>query len=83
MSLPSMSLGIVPFTADRSTMWPVEMFFMHDETQVNVELVSGYLTVTHPREIAMYVDAFDQLQEAAAFGAAARTLITTAMDALA
>jgi hypothetical protein len=40
-TLPSMSLGVIPFTADRSMMWPVEMFFMHDETQVNVELVSG------------------------------------------
>jgi transcriptional regulator with XRE-family HTH domain len=82
MTLPSMSLGIIPFTADRSTMWPVEMFFMHDDTQVNVELVSGYLTVTHPRENAMYVQAFDQLRDVAVFGAAARALITTAIDAL-
>jgi transcriptional regulator with XRE-family HTH domain len=82
MTLPSVSLGIIPFTADRSAMWPVEMFFMHDETQVNVELVSGYLTVTNPREIAMYAQAFDQLREVAVFGAEARTLITTAIDLL-
>jgi hypothetical protein len=58
------------------------MYFMHDETQVNVELVSGCLTVTHPREIAMYGQAFDQLWEVAVFGAAARALITAAIDIL-
>lgn len=46
MSLPSVTLGIIPFSADRSLLHPVEMFFMHDDAQVNVELVSGWLRVT-------------------------------------
>jgi hypothetical protein len=83
MSLPSMSLGIVPFTADRSTMWPVEMFFMHDETQVKRR--AGFrLPDRHPSEGDRHVRAGVRPTAGfAVFGATARTLITTAMDALA
>ncbi len=35
-SLPTMSLGIIPKNADRSVMWPVEMFFLFDDKQVNM-----------------------------------------------
>ena len=56
MSLPTVRLGVVPFSADRTLLHPVEMFFMHDDAQVNVELVSGWLRVTAPSEIALYTD---------------------------
>src|SRR5262249_19133243 len=78
-SMPSMSLGIIPRNADRSVMWPVEMFFLFDDKQVNVELVSGYLTITQPREIAMYTKGFAGLAASAVYGAEAKKLI---MDAL-
>jgi transcriptional regulator with XRE-family HTH domain len=52
--LPSVSLGVIPLDADRSAGWPIESFWMFDDERVCVELVSGYLTVTQPREIAMY-----------------------------
>lgn len=52
MSLPSISLGIIPVEADRSGLWPVEGFFLYDDEQVNAELVSGHLTITQPREVA-------------------------------
>lgn len=81
-ALPSVSLGIIPLDADRSMLWPVEGFFLYDEEQVNVELVSGHLTITQPREIAMYADVFAQLADLAVYGAAARSLITTAIKAL-
>ena len=82
MTLPSMSLGIIPFTADpvRDVAGGDVLHARRDPSQRGT--VSGHLTVTNPREIAMYADAFDQLQEAAVFGAAVRTLITTAIDAL-
>lgn len=38
----------IPTTADRSTTWPVEMFFIFDNAQVNVELVTGFLSITQP-----------------------------------
>lgn len=53
-----------------------------DKSQANVELVSGFLTITHPREIAMYAETFSALSSMAAYGAAARRLITSALAEL-
>ena len=72
MSLASVTLGIIPFSADRSLLHPVEMFFMFDDAQVQVELVSGWLRVTQPSEVEMYADAFRRLSEMAVYGGAAR-----------
>jgi hypothetical protein len=82
MSLPSMTLGIIPLSADRSLLHPVEMFFMHDDAQVNVELVSGWLRVTQPSEVEMYAQAFARLAEMAVYGNAVRALINQAIGAL-
>jgi len=82
MSLPSVTLSIIPFSADRSLLHPVEMFFMHDDAQVNVELVSGWLRVTQPSEVEMYAQAFALLAEMAVHGSAARALVNQAIDAL-
>jgi transcriptional regulator with XRE-family HTH domain len=81
-SLPNVSLGIVPMRPDR-TRWPVEGFWIFDTEQVNSELVSGYLTITQPREVELYAQTFVHLAAQAAYGPAARTLITSAIDDLA
>lgn len=81
-SLPSVSLGIIPMGLDRDAVWPVEDFWIFDDRQVNVELVSGWLTLTQPREIATYAKTFGELSEIAVRGAQARVLITAAIDAL-
>lgn len=80
--LPSVSLGIVPMGINRNSMWPVEDFWIFDDVQVNVELISGWLTITQPSEIAMYADAFARLRDLAVYGTAARRLVTAAIDAL-
>lgn len=80
-SLPNVSLGVVPMGPDRER-WPVEGFWIYDEAQVNVELVSGYLTVTQPREVELYEAAFAELARLAVYGAPARALITAAIGAL-
>ncbi|QMU78115.1 helix-turn-helix domain-containing protein [Streptacidiphilus sp. PB12-B1b] len=80
--LPNVSLGVVPMRPDRDKAWPVEGFWIYDQAQVSVELVSGYLTITQPSEIAMYADVFTELSTFAVHGALARALITGAMDAL-
>ncbi len=80
-SLPNVSLGVVPMAPDRER-WPAEGFWIYDAAQVNVELISGYLTITQPSEVAMYADAFVELAALAVYGAPARALITSAMDAL-
>ncbi|WP_440105896.1 DUF5753 domain-containing protein [Streptosporangium sp. H16] len=81
-ALPTVSLGIVPLGADRSNIWPVEGFWMFGAAEVTVELVSGHLTITQPREIAMYGDTFAALAELAVYGSDARALITSAITAL-
>jgi transcriptional regulator with XRE-family HTH domain len=81
-TLPSVSLGIVPDAADRSVMRPVEGFWIFDESQVNVELVSAYLTVTQPHEVDSYIRTFAELAGLAVYGAPARRLITSAIDGL-
>lgn len=81
-SLPSVSLGIIPMGLERDIIWPVEDFWLFDDRQVNVELVSGWLTLTQPREIAMYAEVFSDLSDLAVRGAKARALITAAIDAL-
>jgi len=80
-SLPSISLGIVPQNADRSATWPIESFWMYDDKQVGVELVSGYLTITQPTEISMYAGMFAEQTVVAVYGAAARSLIIEALAA--
>ncbi|MFI6530533.1 helix-turn-helix domain-containing protein [Streptomyces uncialis] len=80
-SLPNVSLGVVPERLARTRM-PVEGFWIYDAKQVNIELVSGYLTITQPSEVAMYGDTFEQLADLAVYGARARALIAAAVGSL-
>jgi hypothetical protein len=81
-SLPNVSLGVVSMSPDRDAAWPVEDFWIFDDETVNVELVSGYLTITQPNEIAMYAHVFKELAEVAQYGVQARSKITAAVKAL-
>ncbi|MQA78369.1 MAG: helix-turn-helix domain-containing protein [Streptosporangiales bacterium] len=86
MSYPSVSLGIIPSDVDRPLRWPCEGFAMMEGPgwrKVNVELVSGYLQITTPSELALYRDEFDALAATAVHGAAARALIASAAESLA
>ncbi|AXI78166.1 helix-turn-helix domain-containing protein [Peterkaempfera bronchialis] len=82
MSLPAVSLGLVPFAARERRMWPLEAFNIFDDQRVHVELLTAQVTVTAPSEVAMYVRAFGELRELAVYGAAARALVAAALDAL-
>ncbi|MEV7970536.1 DUF5753 domain-containing protein [Sphaerisporangium sp. NPDC088356] len=73
-------LGIIPIR-DRA-MWPTNGFWIFDDERVLVETLSAELTVTQPREVALYAKAFTELAELAAYGAPARTLIASAIAAL-
>ncbi|WP_308285383.1 helix-turn-helix domain-containing protein [Actinoplanes hulinensis] len=81
-TLPNISIGVIPLDADRTALWPVEDFWIFDDTQVNVELVSAFLTITQPHEVGMYARTFAELTDLAVYGADARVLITSAVDAL-
>ncbi|HEX3963232.1 MAG TPA: helix-turn-helix transcriptional regulator [Trebonia sp.] len=76
---PSVSLGIIPASPDRGEARPVEDFWIFDSEQVTVELVSGYLTIVQPREIAMYGQMFARLAEKAVYGSRVRELLVAAV----
>lgn len=77
-ALPNVSLGIIPAGPDRTRM-PVEGFWIYDSAQVNVELVSGYLTIMQAPEISQYAATFAELAAHAVYGGDARELITEAL----
>jgi transcriptional regulator with XRE-family HTH domain len=81
MSLPSVSLGIIPSDARRS-LWTMETFSLYDDKRVFVELLSAGVTVTQPREVALYIKGFTELASHAVYGDKARSLIMAALASL-
>lgn len=81
-ALPAVSLGVIPSTAERRTVWPLETFHVYDDRFVSVELLSAEVNITQPSEIALYLAAFEQLRGMAVYGAAARALVVNAIEAL-
>ena len=75
MGLQRISLGIIPAAAKRHA-WPSEGFWIYDDQRVIVETRSAVLTISQPREIAVYADVFARLQRSAVFGEVARGVIT-------
>jgi Domain of unknown function (DUF5753) len=81
MSLPSVWLGIVPFTAGARPIWALETFTCFDEERAHVELLSAQVTVTVPTEVRLYLNAFGGLAALAVSGEPARALIKAASRA--
>ncbi|MFE7116541.1 helix-turn-helix domain-containing protein [Streptomyces sp. NPDC057654] len=81
MPLASLSLGIIPFTAQRSV-WPLEAFYLHDDTTAVVETLTAEIKVKQPRELGDYARAFAGLAGMAVYGDPARALIRAAIDTL-
>jgi transcriptional regulator with XRE-family HTH domain len=79
-SLPRVTLGIVPEHAAYRV--PSNQFIMFDDRMVHVETVSAELTITQPREIALYAKAFHGLSRLAAHGTSARKLISEELSRL-
>ena len=77
MSLPAVSIGVIPATAEYVV--PTTQFTIYDDRLVHVESISAELTINQPREIALYVRAFDELTRQAVFGPEAASLINTAL----
>ncbi|MFJ9886598.1 DUF5753 domain-containing protein [Streptomyces sp. NPDC091287] len=78
---PFVSLGIIPIGVGRAHL-PAEDFYLFDEAEVAVELTSGYLRITQPREVADYTRAFIDMANMAVHGTQARCLIRAAINAL-
>ncbi|MFJ7195798.1 MULTISPECIES: helix-turn-helix domain-containing protein [unclassified Streptomyces] len=81
MAFPSVSLGVIPFAAERR-MWMIETFSVYDENQAEAELLTARVNITAPSEVRQYLKAFAEFSRLAVHGAEARSLITSAIDAL-
>ena len=79
--LPSVSIGIIPATA-RMPLAPENAFLIFDDRMVMIETYSAELTITQPREIAVYARAFSWLSQAAVYHQQARALIRDALNDL-
>ncbi|MER7848931.1 helix-turn-helix transcriptional regulator [Kitasatospora sp. NPDC096077] len=81
MSLPSVSVGIIPAGRPR-TIWPLEAFYLFDDQRVAVETLTAKVNVFQPREITDYTRAFMGLSGMAVYGTKARALIAAAIASL-
>ncbi|MFD7066179.1 helix-turn-helix domain-containing protein [Streptomyces sp. NPDC059913] len=79
LTLPRLSLGIVPLSAPLG-IWIGHGFSMFDDRLVMVETFSAEMTVTSPGEVETYMKAFEFHRQIAVYGHSARNLILTAID---
>lgn len=56
MRLPSLHLAVIPLDADRRGLRPRESFDITDTSLVTIEMLTGFLSLTHPDEIAALDD---------------------------
>jgi transcriptional regulator with XRE-family HTH domain len=81
MTLPAVSLGVIPATGPRVS-FTQGGFWIFDESRVQVETVSAGLDITQPGEVALYTRAFGRLGQSASYGKDARALIRRALAEL-
>lgn len=79
MRKPNVVLRIIPADADRRGIHPAEAFNMIDSRLVTVELISGYLSVTTPIEVAMYTFEWDRFWSLSVGGTKAAALVERAL----
>ena len=78
IDLPTLTLGVLPATAEVNVV-PMPGFNMYDGDRAHYELVSTGVDITDPAELALHDKAFSAITDAAAFGDAAKELITNAL----
>ncbi|MFJ3534781.1 helix-turn-helix domain-containing protein [Streptomyces sp. NPDC090109] len=81
MDLQNVAVGIVPFSSQR-TLWPMPTFTIFDDTRVHADTLDAASTLKQPSQVELYARAFDRLSQGAARGAAARSLVTSALSSL-
>lgn len=76
--MPRITIGIIPATSEVLAL--STSFVMFDNRMVMVEGTAAELTITQPREVAIYGRAFDTLAGQSVTGDAARALIRKAVE---
>lgn len=79
LTLPRVSVGIIPAMAERPFVSQVP-FWIWDDNKVVIETVSAELEVTRKDEVAIYAAAFDLLRQSAVYGSRASAMVTAARD---
>jgi transcriptional regulator with XRE-family HTH domain len=74
MSVPTVSLGIIPMMTERTGVASAG-FWIFDDSLVALETPTASIEVTRPLEIELYTRMFEHLKASAVHGAAARALI--------
>jgi transcriptional regulator with XRE-family HTH domain len=74
LGLPSLELGIIPFTT-QMPVYPLSGFDLYDNDVLSVETVIGETWINDPAEVAKYLKVFEMLQGAASFGDDAAVII--------
>ncbi|WP_433522016.1 helix-turn-helix domain-containing protein [Nocardia pseudovaccinii] len=78
IGMPRINIGIIPAISEALIV--SNSFVMFDNRMVMVESTAAELTITQPREVAMYARAFDTLACQSVTGDAARSLIGKALE---
>jgi transcriptional regulator with XRE-family HTH domain len=81
MSMPTVSLGIIPLMTERTAVASAG-FWIFDRSLAALETPTASVEVAQPQEIELYTRMFTHLQAAASYGSAARTLIMKALSEL-
>jgi hypothetical protein len=81
MSLPNVSLGIIPMMTPRTAVGSTG-FWVFDSTFAALETPTASIEVTRPQEVRLYSRMFETLQSSAVYGQPARALITRTLSEL-
>ncbi len=81
MSLPTVTLGIIPMMTEREAVGSAG-FWIFDDALVALETPTAGISVDRPEEIALYGRMFDVLRGDAVHGAQARALVLRAIEEL-
>lgn len=79
MSMPNISIGIIPLMTERVAVGSAG-FWIFDDTLVALETPTASIEVNRPREIALYARMFEALRAPALYGTAARDLVSTVIN---
>lgn len=81
MSLPNVSLGIIPLMTERTAVGSTG-FWIFDDTLVALETPTASIEVNRPQEVELYARMFEVLKAPAVYGPVARRLIAQTLDEL-
>ncbi|MGW6279982.1 helix-turn-helix domain-containing protein [Kribbella sp. NPDC055071] len=79
MTMPNISLGIVPRTVDREVIGTAG-FWIFDDSLVKLETPTASIEVSQPQEVGLHARMFETLRKPAVYGREARSLIVSVLD---